>query len=83
MKSGGIVNLPGKGIPIGVGRAVGGESGQEGVLPLTDSQAMEELGYQIGKNVVINLTNVTQLDGRTIERKQSKVRANADFAMNR
>ena len=83
LKSGGIVNLPGKGIPIGVGRAVGGESGQEGVLPLTDSQAMEELGYQIGKNVVINLTNVTQLDGRTIERKQSKVRANADFAMNR
>ncbi len=83
LKSGGIVNLPGKGIPIGVGRAIGGESGQEGVLPLTDSQAMEELGYQIGKNVVINLTNVTQLDGRTIERKQSKVRANADFAMNR
>lgn len=83
LKSGGIINMPGRGVPVGGGRAIGGEAGREGVIPLTDSQAMEELGYQIGKNVVINLTNVTQLDGRTIERKQSKLRANIDFATNR
>jgi len=81
LKSGGIVNLPGKGVPIG--GAYGGEAGREGVLPLTDSQAMEELGSAIGRYITINLTNNTNLDGRTIERHQSKVQANRNFAMNR
>ena len=31
----------------------------------------------------INLTNNTNLDGRTIMRQQSKVQANRNFAMNR
>ena len=81
LASGGIINLPGKGIPIGT--AIGGEAGREGVLPLTDSQAMEELGSAIGRYITINLTNNTNLDGRTIARQQSKVRANQEFAMNR
>ena len=81
LKSGGIINMPGKGIPIG--GAIGGEAGREGVLPLTDSQAMEELGSAIGRYITINLTNNTNLDGRTIARQQSKVQANKNFAMNR
>ena len=81
LKSGGIINMPGKGIPIG--GAIGGEAGREGVLPLTDSQAMEELGSAIGRYITINLTNNTNLDGRTIARQQSKVQANRNFAMNR
>lgn len=81
LKSGGIINMPGKGIPIG--GAIGGEAGREGVIPLTDSQAMEELGSAIGRYITINLTNNTNLDGRTIARQQSKVQANRNFAMNR
>ena len=78
---GGIVNMPGRGVP--VGGAIGGEAGREGVIPLTDSQAMEELGSAIGRYITINLTNNTNLDGRTIARQQSKVQANKNFAMNR
>lgn len=81
LKVGGIINMPGKGIPIG--GAIGGEAGKEGVIPLTDSQAMEELGSAIGRYITVNLTNNTNLDGRTIARHQSKVQANNDFAMNR
>lgn len=78
LKSGGIINMPGPGVPLGIG----GEAGREGVIPLTDSQAMEELGSAIGRYITINLTNNTNLDGRTIARQQSKVQANRNFAMN-
>lgn len=78
---GGIINMPGKGVPIG--GAIGGEAGKEGVLPLTDTQAMEELGSTIGRYVSIPLTNIIQIDGRTYARFMKKVQANNDFAMNR
>lgn len=81
LKTGGIVNLPSRGVP--VGGAIAGEAGAEGVIPLTNSQAMEELGSAIGRYITINLTNNTNLDGRTIARQQSKVQANRNFAMNR
>ena len=81
LASGGIINLPGKGVPLG--GAIGGEVSREGVIPLTDSQAMEELGSAIGRYITINLTNNTNLDGRTIARHQSIVQANRNFAMNR
>lgn len=80
LKSGGIINYPGKGVPIGGAR--GGEAGKEGVLPLTDTQAMEELGSTIGRYVSIPLTNVIQVDGRTFARFTKKVQANKDFATN-
>ena len=83
LKTGGIINMPGRGVPVGYGRAIGGEAGKEGVLPLTDSQAMEELGSAIGRYITINLTNNTNLDGRRIARQQTKVQANRNFAMNR
>ena len=78
---GGIVNMPGRGVPIG--GAIAGESGREGVIPLTDSQAMETLGATIGKYININLTNITKLDNRQIAKEQKKINAQNDFAFNR
>ena len=78
---GGIVNMPGRGVP--VGGAIAGESGREGVIPLTDSQAMETLGATIGKYISINLTNITKLDNRQIAKEQKKINAQNDFAFNR
>ena len=78
---GGIVNMPGRGVP--VGGAIAGETGKEGVIPLTDSQAMETLGATIGKYININLTNITKLDNRQIAKEQKKINAQNDFAFNR
>lgn len=75
--SGGIINLPGRGIPIG------GEAGAEGILPLTDQQQMDLLGESIARHMVVNLTNVTELDGRTINRKLQQVQNNNNFILNR
>lgn len=77
---GGIVNMPNKGTL--VGGAIAGESGREGVIPLTDSQAMAELGREIGKNVLVNLTNITQMNGRVIGRELKQVQSEQDFAFN-
>ena len=78
---GGIVNMPGRGVPIG--GAITGEAGAEGVIPLTDSQAMETLGEAIGRYISVNLTNITKLDNRQIAREQKKINSRNDFAMNR
>ena len=78
---GGIVNMPGRGVP--VGGAITGEAGREGIIPLTDSQAMETLGATIGKYININLTNITKLDNRQIAKEQKKINAQNDFAFNR
>lgn len=77
---GGIVNMPNKGTL--VGGAITGESGREGVIPLTDQQAMSELGREIGKNVVVNLTNITKMNGRVIGRELKQVQNEQDFAFN-
>lgn len=74
---GGIINLPGRGVPIG------GEAGKEGVIPLTDEQQMQLLGESIGKYVTINLTNITKLDSREISKQNEKVRNENDFIRNR
>lgn len=78
---GGIVNNPGKGVPIG--GALTGEVSREGVIPLTDSQAMEELGRAIGQYITINANITNTMNGRVISRELQKVNANSDFAMNR
>lgn len=80
LKVGGIVNMPNKGTL--VGGAIGGESGREGVLPLTDQQAMAQLGAEIGRHVLINLTNITQMNGRVIGREVKQVLSEQDFAFN-
>lgn len=76
LASGGIINQPGRGV------AIGGERGREAVIPLTDSQQMEYLGNEIAKHIRLNLTNVTELDGRVIARSVSEVMSDMNFASN-
>ena len=77
---GGIVNMPGRGVPIG--GAIAGESGREGVIPLTDSQAMEILGQAIGRYITINANITNTMNGRVISRELQKIINNSDFAKN-
>lgn len=77
---GGIVNMPNRGTI--VGSAIAGESGREGVLPLTDQQAMSELGREIGRHVLVNLTNITTMNGRVIGRELKQVQSEQEFAFN-
>lgn len=77
---GGIVNMPGRGVP--VGGAIAGEAGREGVIPLTDSQAMETLGQAIGRYITINANITNTMNGRVISRELQKINNNSDFAKN-
>ena len=79
LANGGIINLPGKGVPLNIG----GENGPEGVVPLTNEQQMDLLGKTIAKYLTIDLTNITNLDGRTIARSIKKIQGQNDFLMNR
>ena len=80
MASGGIINMPNKGVP--VTSAIAGEAGHEGIIPLTDSQAMAQLGAEIGRNVLVNLTNVMTMNGRIISRELKNIQNEQDFAYN-
>lgn len=81
LAKGGIINMPGKGVPIG--GAIGGEAGPEGVIPFTDQAQMEMIGEEIGKHVKIDLTNIIQLDGRELSRRVEQVSASRQFASGR
>lgn len=78
---GGIINQPGRGIP--VGSAIGGERGAEGVIPLTDSQQMAMLGEAIGKYININATVPVYVGNRMVARELKRINAEDDFAYNR
>lgn len=81
LRTGGIINLPGKGVPVGA-NAFGGEVAPEGVIPLTDSQAMETLGEAIGRYITINANIVNSMNGRIISREFQKIQASNNFAYN-
>lgn len=78
---GGVVNMPGRGVM--VGGAITGERGPEGVIPLTNSQMMAELGEAIGRYITINANITNTMNGRVISRELQKVNNNNDFALNR
>lgn len=78
--SGAIINQPGRGVPIT--QAIGGERGAEGILPLTDSQQMDLLGASIARHMTVNLTNINQINGRTLSRELKIINAQEGFAMN-
>ena len=80
LKVGGIVNMPNRGTMIG--GAIAGESGREGVLPLTDQQAMATLGREIGKYININATVPVYVGNRQIAREIRKIDAEDSFAFN-
>lgn len=81
LAKGGIINMPGRGVPIG--GAIGGERGQEGVIPLTDSQQMALLGEAIGRYITINASITNTMNGRVISRELQKINNESDFAYNR
>ena len=78
---GGIVNMPGRGIPYG--GATIAERGAEAILPLTDSQQMELLGEAIGKFVTINATIPVYAYNRQVDRQIQKIQNQQDMVMNR
>lgn len=80
MASGGLVNMPNRGVPLT--NVIAGESGKEGIVPLTDQQAMARLGAEIGRNVLVNLTNITSMNGREISREIKHIQSEQDFAYN-
>lgn len=80
LKTGGIVNMPGRGVDIG--GAIAGEAGREGVLPLTDPATMAQLGKEIGQWITVNLSNITKLDSKVISRKTKQVGNQLSFATN-
>lgn len=81
LAKGGIINQPSRGVP--VGNAIAGEKGQEGVIPLTDSQQMALLGEAIGKYININATIPVYVGNRQIARELRKIDAEDNFAYNR
>ena len=81
LRKGGIINMPGKGVPIPV--AKGGEGGPEGVIPLTDSQQMALLGKAIAENIVINANIINSMNGRIISKELQKIQNEDNFAYNR
>lgn len=83
LAKGGIINQPGRGIPLGYGQAIAGERGQEGVLPLTDSQQMALLGEAIGKYVRIDNVIDVNMDSRRINRILQSSNNRVSFAGNR
>lgn len=82
LRKGTILNNPGKGVPVAGGRARAGEAGREAYLPLSDEQLLEELGSSIGRHVVVNLTNIMKMNGRTLIRETKKVQSEDNFAYN-
>lgn len=77
---GGIVNMPNTGTL--VGGAIAGESGREGVIPLTDAQAMAELGREIGRWITVNASITNTMNGRVISRELKQIQNEQDFAYN-
>ena len=80
--TGGIVNMPNRGVPIG-GNVIAGESGREGVIPLTDPTAMSALGQEIGKWVNIGIENNMVVDGRILATATNDRINKESFLMNR
>ena len=80
LATGGIVDLPRRGVNIG--GAIAGEAGAEGVIPLTDQRAMETLGETIGRYITINANITNTMNGRVISRQLQQIKNEENFAYN-
>jgi hypothetical protein len=83
LAKGAIASYPGRGIPTLGGGASWAEHGAEAYLPLTDSQVMSTLGYEIGKNINLTATVPVYVGNRQIAKEIKKINAESDFAYNR
>ena len=79
LRKGALLNLPGNGVPIGIG----GEAGREGLIPLDNEHQMRLIGESIGKYVTIDLTNITKLDSRELTRIIKQINSENTFLRNR
>ena len=82
MAKGGIVNNPGRGVPIG-NNIIAGESGSEWIQPLDDPSSLQLIGESIGKYVTVNTSITNTMNGRVISRELQRVQNDSDFAYNR
>ncbi len=80
LATGGIVDLPRRGVNIG--GAIAGEAGAEGVIPLTDQRAMETLGKTIARYITINANITNTMNGRVISRQLQQIKNEEKFAYN-
>lgn len=80
LATGAIINMPNRGVNIG--GAIAGESGREGILPLTDTRAMQMLGEEIGRWITINANITNTMNGRVISRELQKIQNEESFAYN-
>lgn len=55
---------------------------ESGVIPLTDSQAMETLGEAIGRYITINANITNTMNGRVISRQLQQIQSEQNFAYN-
>lgn len=81
LAKGGIINQPGRGTY--VGGAIAGESGREAVLPLQNTQVLQEIADAIGSRITINANIVNSMNGRIISRELQKINNENAFAGNR
>ena len=80
LRRGGIINNQGNGVALG-SNIIGGEAGAEAVLPLDDT-TMDRLGSAIARHMVINTTNINQINGRTLSREVKQIMNENEFANN-
>ena len=81
LANGGIVHNPGRGVPLGSNILVGEGKDAEAVLPLNE-QTYSMLGKSIAENMVVNLTNITEMNGRQINKEIKQISANDNYAFN-
>ena len=77
---GGIVNNPGKGVPIS-NNIIAGEKDQEAVLPLTE-ETLSMLGQFIGRHITIENIIDNNIDGRRLNRILKTSNGITNFARN-
>lgn len=71
--TGGILNLPGRGVPV---NHIAGEAGREGLIPMDNESQMRIIGQELAKYVTINNYLTTNVDSRKLNTilKQSENR---------
>lgn len=81
MATGGIIDVPKRGVPLG-SNIRGGEAGAEGVLPLTNEDTMARLGKEIGKWITLNIDLTSKIDMRILCRELIRYMQENEFSRN-